>query len=468
MEGYDFLSSLSHEIRTPLNGIVGYTQLLSHGKLDRVQQSYVNAITKCSIQLMELVNDILDFSKLTTGHASINSVCFSSKELVSEINSALDFRIKEKKQKLQYIFSENFPEYVISDKNKIVQVLINLVSNANKFTEIGGRIIVHLGIKGEKLLFSVEDDGIGISIENQKNLFKPFYQVQETLTKNGSGLGLAISTELVKLLGGELSVDSEKGEGSIFTFTVTHEPYEEYQKNIETSALCLKGQYVLVISGNVDDRLNIGDILFDHGMFPILCASPREGEKLGERYDFSAVIADCDVNYTIPVIKVKESEKDGYEKNCIYKPINKSKLLSVLVNSIGKNEEVIISKVEIDHLNLSILIAEDNVCNSELLCRMLESLNYTNIKCVENGKEAIAELNKNKYDILLLDLKMPVMSGIEVAEYISRNSINVKVSVLTASVLETDKESCKKYGIKNFLFKPYHISQLKNLLNKLN
>jgi CheY-like chemotaxis protein/two-component sensor histidine kinase len=476
-----FLSNLSHEIRTPLNGIVGYTQLLQQTKLDNTQKMYLNSANQCCIQLVELVNDILDFSKLAMDKVTLNNECFSMNEVFQDVESALNCRIKEKKQTCAFVLDKNLPNYIISDKQKITQIFINLVSNANKFTSVGGRILVCVNIKGNNVLeCTVEDDGIGISREDQKHLFNPFFQVQETLTKNGSGLGLAICKKLVNLLEGDISVDSDKGEGTVFTFTMKYEPYEEFKKYLDKCTHILKGKYVLIVDNDVDHRLETSEIFFQYGMFPIICYSERESLRILQRYNFSVILLSDDelgkkikeINCEIPIISTNSSPGYNFE-GCVQKPVNQYKLLDVVMRIINKHDikqfqlnPIAISPLE-TKLDVRFLIAEDISYNTDILLKMLNNMNYNNIDTVTDGEEAILKLKDNEYDILLLDLKMPKIDGFGVAEWIKINSKNIKIIVLTASVLETDRERCKGLDIKYFLLKPFNMSHLKIIINKI-
>ena len=196
---FSFITSLSHELKTPLNGILGYCQLLSKTKLDDNQQIFVTNAGNCCIQLAEIINDILDFSKLVAGKGQINNQCFSFKEITEEINSVIGQRLKEKRQKLKYVISKNLPEYIFCDKQKIIQILINLISNANKFTPLGGRIIVNIENKDDVTFeCSVEDNGIGMNTIEQQRIFTPFTQI--TQNSQGYGLGLVITKKLIELL----------------------------------------------------------------------------------------------------------------------------------------------------------------------------------------------------------------------------------------------------------------------------
>jgi CheY-like chemotaxis protein len=491
-----FLSSLSHQIRTPLNGIVGYTQLLSQTKLDKTQQVYINNMNNCCLQLITLINDILDFSKLATGKAQIRNECFAFNEIFEEINSAIGFKVKEKKQKLRFVVEKDVPDYIISDKQKITQVLINLICNANKFSPPDSRIIVGISNGEEKnsIKITVEDNGIGISEEDQKKLFNPFVQVHDSLTKNGSGLGLSICKKLVELLGGEISIESEVDQGSIFTFTIKYDSYEEFKKFVEKNGEILKNKSVLIADDNVDSRVMLGEMLFDSGMKPIICSSAKETLRMvaGKRYSFAAILINVsmsdmpgtqiakqlkELEPEIPVIALSSLEESfdmiNFEQ-VLHKPVNRVKLLDILYKFVNKNDITPFQLNEVETKNNSpekkgirILVAEDVAYNLEMLVKMLDTMGYKNVDTARNGEEAIDKVDKNNYDILLLDLIMPKKNGFEVAEYIKLKGLTCKIAVLSASVLDNDRDKCKDLGIKYFLLKPFSMTNLKVMINKL-
>ena len=487
-----FMSNLSHQLRTPLNGIVGYTQLLSQTKMDRTQQQYTGTIVKCCLQLVELVNNVLDLSKLSSGKAKIDNECFTFKEVSDEVSSAVGCQIAEKKQKLLYVKGEELPDYIVADKQKIIQVLINLVSNANKFTKSEGRIIVSvIPLRNNFLEFTVEDNGVGIPKNQHKNLFTPFFQVEENQGKNegnSSGLGLAICKKLVELMGGTISLQSEKDQGSIFTFTIKYEPYENFTKQVEENSYSLKGKYILVADEDPDSRMNIGEILFDCGVVPVLCSKSKEALSYvsKKRFPFSLALIDvCSIGTNlakeidIPTIAMSSLDETFDHSNfdkVIMKPINRIKLLDTMTKMIGKSEvsQFELNPVEVSNIPekkvIKILIAEDVSYNSEMLRNMLTGLGYKNVDSVSNGEEAIEKIDSAKvpYDVLLLDLKMPKIDGIGVAEHIRKKGYAYpKVAVLTASVLETDREKCRANGVKYFLLKPVNLSHLKTIIGRL-
>lgn len=486
-----FLSSLSHEIRTPLNGIVGYTQLLAQTKLDHNQKKYINSMTQCSLQLVELLNDILDFSKLSSGKTQINSEYFNIKELFDEVNCTINYKIKEKKQHCHFVYDKNIPEYIVSDKQKIMQILINLLSNAVKFSHIGARIIVTTNLlKNNMIEISVEDNGIGIDKDDQFKLFNPFIQVEQSSIKNGCGLGLAISKKLIEILGGTIYVESEKNKGSVFFFTFKYEQYEKFEESFQKNIILLKDKYILIVDNDIDNRLSISEIFFEYDIKPIVCSSSKETLRIisCKRYPFSVCLIDIcmpdisgvelskkikEIDADIPLVALTSIDRDFNTTNFKYvltKPINKIKLMDVILKIVKSNsiEQFKLNPIikNIENKNINFLIAEDVDYNYEILKNMLLLLGYNNIQYAKNGEEVIDMIQVNKFNILLLDLKMPIKNGFEVAKYIKENSQYnyIKIIVISASVLEYDKEKCKELGISYFLTKPLNLNHLKNTI----
>lgn len=489
-----FLSRLSDQIRTPLNGIIGYSQLLAQTRLDKTQQNYINSVNACSLQLISLINDILDLSKLSSGKAVIRNECFSISEITDEVSLTMDSIIKEKRQKLYFVIDKNTPEYIVSDKQKISQILINLISNANKFSPVNTRIIVNVNSqKNNFLKFTVDDNGIGISEEDISKLFTPFLQLEESLVKNGSGIGLVICKKLVELLGGEISVQSVKGSGSIFSFTIHFEPYEQFKKIVEKNSTILKDKIVLIIDSDTDTRINISEILFESGIKPISLSSSIEGYKIIEskRYDLSCVLLSIympdisavkflkqikEISGDLPVIALSPvNERFDYTNfdKVIHKPVNRVKLIDTIYKLINKDDITpfqlndVKPALKLEKKEVSILIAEDNSSNLNMLLKMLDTMGYKNIDTATDGDQAISKLSTNTYDILLLDLKIPIKDGFQIAEYIQNSGKHINIAVLSSSVLDSDRDKCKVLGIKYFLLKPFGITNLKIMMNRL-
>lgn len=496
-----FLANMSHEIRTPLNGVIGYNQLLLQTDLSNTQKNYLDSMNQCSIQLMQIINDILDFAKLSSGKMTINTECFHLRELMDSVFDTLGNRLKEKRQVYNFKISKDCPEFIILDKQKLIQIIINLVSNANKFTDIGGSIHVDFYRKDNILFIDVTDNGIGISIDNQNKIFHAFEQVHDSFRSNGTGLGLTISKKLCILLGGNMELKSELNKGSTFKVFVKFKPYEEFVKNIEKDAIFLRNKTVLVVDDKADNRILLTEMIFEWNMIPIVCASALEALRmiLSGRYNFDIGLIDICMPGTtgselakqireekplLPLIAL--SSIDSFVNTIDFdykldKPINKSQLFNSIYHIISKNQklsafigkdEKILNYSPIKSYNkkVKILIAEDIIYNRNLLVNMLENIKYTNIHTAENGKITLDMIQKSyeinePYEILLLDLRMPIIDGYEVIENCRENKwVLPHIIIISACILEDEREKSRNLGIKYFINKPIELKQLKEVI----
>lgn len=493
-----FLANMSHEIRTPLNGIIGYNQLLLQTEITSKQKNYLNSMNQCSIQLMQIINDILDFSKLSADKMSTINDCFSILEVTESVFNAVGQRIKEKGQIYKLNISEKIPEFIILDKQKLIQILVNVVSNANKFTDIGGKITVDIDIiKPYILQVTVNDNGIGISNSNQELIFSAFEQLKDYSSKNGTGLGLAISRKLSILLGGDLTVKSELNKGSTFVLTCKFKPYEDFEKIIIEDSKILYGKKILVVDDKNETHTILNEMFFEWKIIPIMCSSALEALRLilSNKHKFDICIIDISMSGTELAKQIKEenpylpliaiSSIDTFvstnDFECkLDKPIQKVQLFNSIYHILAKSkvynayigEDKITNNNENNKLNkdIKILIAEDNIYNRHILINMLENLKYSKIDVADNGKIAFdmmenAMSKEEPYEILLLDLRMPVMNGIQVINKYKKLGWKIPhIIVVTASIMDSDIKTCKDNDIKYFLNKPIQFEQLRDVM----
>lgn len=478
-----FIANMSHEIRTPLNGIIGYNQLLLDTQTDATQTAYINSMNQCSLQLMQIINDILDFSKLNVGKMTLNKEYFTINELINMLKNSIIHKIQEKRQKLIFDNNKLDKEYIIADKHKLLQVLVNLISNANKFSGIETEIIVSFfKLENNRIKVSVTDNGVGIEPNKIDEIFEYYSQIDYS---SGTGLGLAISKKLVNLMDGELQVKSVLGVGSTFYFDFTYKTTKSVDDMFKNDESILKDKTVLIVDDNPDNRIFLSEILFDWKMKPVVCASALEAFRLilGKRYSFDIGLIDIcmpgisgiELSFQIkqelpnlPMIALSSVDTFINTTNfidVIKKPLNKISLFNILQNNINK----IPSKVSYTNditKNKNILLGEDVLYNRNLLINMLNKLGYENINYASDGQEIINILSKpNNFDILLLDLRMPIKSGIDVINYCKLNNLQIKIIVVTASTLDSDITDCKNLGITKFLHKPIDIKELEDILS---
>jgi signal transduction histidine kinase/DNA-binding response OmpR family regulator len=491
--GTTLMSNISHEIRTPLNGIITTGKLLSETPLNELQRDYMNIISSSCVQLLGLVNDILDISKLENNKLVLNETSFSLRETIEECMEMTRDKIFDKNLDIN-LFINSKRDIIMNDKRRLMQIMINLIYNAIKFTE-RGNIIINVDIVDSKIIITVKDTGIGISEINRCKLFKPFTQLDTSSSKlyEGTGLGLAISKKLANKMSGDLILEwSELGKGSLFKLDLPFKPgildttIEDYS--------ALKGMKCLVVDDNETNRIHIAKILGEVGIIFTLASSGQEtlviyGNRLHE-FDYYIIdIRMPHMNGNILIEKLYricpkpcislnsgiDTPSNIFNTN-LQKPIIRKKLLKSLKPIITKDTSMeFIPSVQTPK-GISILVAEDNKINQEVIARVLTSINITNFTIVNNGLKAYQHYQEkpNDYDLILLDIRMPVLNGLESAKliisYYEGNKTAIrrtpKIVGLSANCMADDKKLCMDNGMLDYLTKPLEISDLQSCISK--
>ena len=487
-----FLASMSHEIRTPLNGILGFTQLLKESDDKEEQGEFISVIEKSSANLLTIVNDILDLSKIKAQKIELESIEFDPIDSFEAAIESYAAKAAEEHIDLNVFLDPQLPTLLIGDPTKISQVIVNLMSNAIKFTSSNGEVNVSIEKLFEsadevKVKFEVSDTGIGITKEQKGKIFEAFSQADVSTSREygGTGLGLSISGKFVEHMGGKLSIWSEKDEGSSFYFTLSFKKPEsaaqrevadmsdttvgilnphidteyEINKNLETyiaytgakiehytdeSLLALKGSSKLP------------DILFIDHKFRL------RGGEIEQFLDFDTKIVVMSTGDQKRNLKRYKSRID----RILYKPINFGKTLKML----NDKEELSESKHKITFENVHVLVAEDNIINQKLILNVLNRLGVE-VSIANNGREAFESRMKNAYDMIFMDIEMPVMGGMEatgqILNYERKNhEKHIPIVALTANALSGDREKYMGAGMDAYLSKPIHLEELNALLQE--
>ena len=490
----EFLANMSHEIRTPMNAIIGMAHLALASNLDEKQHNYVNKIDIAAKQLLRLINDILDFSKIEAGKIDIESTPFKLDKLLETVATVVSIKAEEKGLELVFDTSPILPNYFIGDLLRLSQVLINLVGNAVKFTEQGSVTIKIMAdiITDEnyELKFSVKDTGIGMSKEQQKKLFQSFSQADSSITRKygGTGLGLTISQELVKLMGGEIRVESSQGEGSEFYFEITLPINHEAQEHC--GSMVFTRQYnVLIIDDNLEALEVLENTLTNMGLTVTSIDNAKAAIALlkHKKVQFDLLIIDwqmpeLDGLGALETLKTtdlvsntkvmlttaygRELELNDAQKSLIdgviLKPLNPSYLFDSIAACMETYRPVSNKKMAANSTKIlkgiKILLVEDQPVNQEIATEILFSFGAI-IEVANNGQEAIEMLKNFTYDMVLMDMQMPILDGISATKIIREtySSSELPILAMTANAMREDILLCKEVGMNGHIAKPINI-----------